>query len=69
MKPLNAKLLVILPLLALQLLIDACASRPSPEFSASTRKTGISRSRMNPIAFGIVQGLRGAPGSVSGGAS
>jgi hypothetical protein len=47
--------------------MDASASRPSPEFSARTRKTGISASLMKPIAFGIVQGLSGAPGSVSGG--
>jgi hypothetical protein len=50
-------------------MIDALASRPSPELSARTRKTGMSARRMKPIAFGIVHGLSGAPGSVSGGVS
>src|SRR2546421_11805148 len=41
--------------------------RPSPEFSARTRNTGISAMRTKPIALGIVQGRSGAPGRVSAG--
>ena len=40
---------------------------PSSLESASTRKTGMSARRTNPIALGIVQTLRGAPASVWGG--
>src|SRR5829696_392465 len=49
-------------------MIDADAIRPSPDRRASTRKTGSSASRTNPIALGIVHGLSGWPRVVCGGA-
>src|SRR5919107_483590 len=43
------------------------APDPSLVLSPTIRNTGISASRVNPIAFGIVHGFSGAPLSVCGG--
>ena len=48
-------------------MITAVRLTPSPEENANARKTGSSASRTKPIAFGIVHGFSGWPGSVCGG--
>src|SRR3954470_10351784 len=47
--------------------IAGSGSLPSSLVRASTRNTGTSASRTNPIALGTVHGRHGAPGRVSGG--